>query len=87
MRLSGRNRRRASGVFRLGRFGKERAMKRTLIALVAAGSLLLSGCATLAGAGVGAGVGAVAAGATGGNVKKGAVIGGATGAVVGTVVH
>jgi osmotically inducible lipoprotein OsmB len=62
-------------------------MKRIFIPLVAAGSLLLSGCATLAGAGIGAGAGAVAAGATGGNVKKGAVIGGATGAVVGTVVH
>ena len=69
------------------RLKRKDAMKRMFIPLLATGSLLLSGCATLAGAGVGAGVGAVAAGATGGNVKKGAVIGGATGAVVGTVVH
>lgn len=60
-------------------------MKHLVIALIAVGSMAVSGCSTLRGAGIGGAVGAGAAAVTGNDVGKGAVIGGATGAVVGTV--
>jgi outer membrane protein OmpA-like peptidoglycan-associated protein len=66
---------------------------RTLIASLAASSLLLAGCesmtptqkGTAAGAGIGAATGAVISAATGGKAGVGAVVGGAVGAVAGNI--
>lgn len=66
---------------------------RTALCSLAAGALLLSGCAnmserqrgTATGAGVGAVAGAVIGSATGGRAGTGAVVGGALGAVVGNI--
>jgi len=68
-------------------------MHRTLIALSAAGLLVLSlgGCGyttkdrALSGAGIGAAGGALIGGATGGSVVGGALIGGAAGAAAGAM--
>lgn len=60
-------------------------MKTGSMALLAAAALVLAGCSTLRGAGIGGAVGAGAAAVTDHDVKDGALIGAGAGAVVGTV--